>query len=675
MKQWRFWASLAALLWLTLAVALVFSTQRPIPAQVWWGMARTAWALAVAVGFGLLVWALGWWLAPFWGGDGDEQKAVLAFGVGMGVLAWVSLALEVLHWARPPVFWALAAAGMIWAVGQWRKYRPWSWRQCWQALPARGWWLAAGVPALLLALAPPEGFDALLYHLAQPAWVLKHGGLQTVPIYPFWHPGLVEGVYIWPLALGSDRAAQLLGLAFAAAALYLAAQWAQEVFGRRTAAMVVLLVFAMPSGLLLATGAYTDFALAFYSLAALRAAWRAGNVRKMAQATPALRQAAVFVGLAMSVKYTSVTLAVAVGGFLVWQWVRRFSWKAAARAVSQFAGLAVLVALPWYARNAYYMGNPFYPFVFGGVGWDAQRMAWLAEPGTGIGTHWKDWLFLPWTVSMGYRDATYFHSRIGPLFLGLAPLTLAAWFRLLRRGPRVRRAALVWGMFVGLSVLMWAWGVARSHALWQARLLWPALLVWAVPTAYGARWARVLDLPHLRVRYLVRWVVWGVAAVALLEAAVFVAARHPLAYALGFEDRASYYRRALPDYQDLSDLLAAHTPQNAKVMLLFEPRMYGLPREVMPDAFLDNFVYGLSQAGSPQALAEQWACEGYEAVALSRRGMDFLVENRPDKMTPARTTALRQFLQGLTLVAEQGDYALYRLPQPEHCPQAPAASP
>ncbi len=668
MKQWRLGAALGVLLWLTLAVALVLSTQRPLPARVWWGLARTVWALACAAGFGLWAWALGDKLAPWWGGE--EGEDLLAAGVGAGALAVVSLGLEVLHWARPWVFWGLGAIGVAWALRHWRHRRPCEGRACWQALPARGWWLAAGVPALLLALAPPEGFDALVYHLAQPAWVLKHGGLQSVAIYPFWHPGLVEGVYIWPLAWGSDRAAQLLGLAFAAAAIYWAADWAREIFGARTARGVVLLAFAMPSGLLLATGAYTDFALAFYSLAALRAAWQAAQAPTLARVSPALRKAAVFVGLAMSVKYTSVTLAVAVGVFLGWVLVRRFPWKTAARAWLGFGGLALGVALPWYARNAYYMGNPFYPFVFGGVGWNAQRMAWLAEPGTGLGTHWKDWLLLPWTVSLGYRDATYFHSRIGPLFLGLAPLAVAAWGRLWRRGRRVRLAASIWGWFVGLSALMWVWGVARSHALWQARLLWPALLVWAVPTAYGIRWARVLDTSRLRVRYLVWWMVWGVAAVSLLEAAVFVAARHPLAYALGFEDRAAYYHRALPDYQALHELLAQHTPPDAKVMLLFEPRMYGLPREVMPDAFLDNFVYGLSQAGSPQALPRWWACQGYDDVVISRRGADFVLQ--AGKLTPAEATALQQFLQALPLVAVQDSYALYRLPRPGACPPAGA---
>ncbi len=656
----RFLGILFILAWLTAAVALTYSTQRPLPWPVFAALARTLWALATAGGLLALAWALGRGLGRRWlPAEADSLRgAVLHIGLGLAALGLTTLALGVLGLARPWVFRGLFAVSWLGLGLQWGKRlreRPGGPAgRVWPSLPGRIWWAYAGVLALLLALAPPEGFDALLYHLRQPEWLLQHGRLQPFPVYQFWHPGLVQGVYTWALALSGPQAAQLLGLAYAAGALYLALAWTRDLFGPRTAAWIAPLALSMPSALILATGAYVDWALGFYTLAALYIVWRAAEGRA------SWVTAGVFTGLAMSTKTTALPLPLAVAAFLLLSVrPRRAAW----RPLGQVALAAGLVALPWYARNAYYMGNPFYPFIFGGRAWDAVRAQWLAEPGTGIGLHWREWLLLPWSLTLGHRDAAYYHGRIGPLWLGLAPLTLAAWARRLRRGSaRTRRGLLLAALFVGLSLFLWAVGVARSRALWQARLLWPALLAALPITAYAVRWARALNLPgRLRVHYLVAWMVTGVAALTLLEWTVFVVGRHPTAYIFGLETAADYYRRALPDYQDLSDLLE-EAPPTARVYFFFEPRSYGLPRETLPDAILDHWAWNWQRYGSPEAVTQALACQGWTHVLVYRWGVDFLRQEFPDKFTPEMAAAWDAFLAGLEPVAERGHYALYRLP-------------
>ena len=658
------------LAWLTAAVALTYSTQRPLPWTVFAALLRALWALAVAGGLLAVAWALGRAVRRPWFGLGPSARplaAVLDTAVGLAVLGWVTLALGVLGWARPLVFRVLFGLGGAWLGWQgWTALRAGprrSWRPRALLRPGYGWWAYAGVLALLLALAPPEGFDALLYHLRQPEWLLQRGRLEPHPVYPFWHPGLVQGVYTWALALSGPQAAQGVGLAYAAGALYLAWAWTRDLFGPRTAAWVAPLALAMPSALLLATGAYVDWALGFYTLAALYTAWLAALERAPWAA------AGLFVGLAMSVKITSLPLPLAVG---LYAW-RRGGARAAVRALA----VAGLVALPWYARNAYYMGNPFYPFVFGGYGWDAFRGRWLAEPGTGIGFQWREWLLLPWTVTLGHRDAAYFHSRIGPLWLGLAPLVVGAWTRRGRRGAaRVRYGMQISALFVGLSLLLWAVGVSRSRALWQARFLWPALLAALPVTAYAVRWARVWNLPgRLRVHDVIAWMVLGVAGLTLLEWTAFVVGRHPTAYVLGLESEAAYYRRALPDYQDMRDLLAQHTPPTARVFFFFEPRSYGLPREVLPDANLDHWAWLWHHHRQPAAVAQALACQGWSHALVYRWGADFMRREFPTKFTPDMAMAWDAFVASLDLVATQGHYALYRLPAAKtyNCP--PGAAP
>src|SRR5688500_1501395 len=84
--------------------------------------------------------------------------------------------------------------------------------------------------SFLLTLVPPfEAFDALLYHLAQPARVLQDGGLGVVDNVPFWFPNLTENVYLWALAMGSERAAQIIHFSWATLSALLLWTWIVKV--------------------------------------------------------------------------------------------------------------------------------------------------------------------------------------------------------------------------------------------------------------------------------------------------------------------------------------------------------------------------------------------------------------------------------------------------------------
>ena len=654
--------SAVAFLWLTAAIALTYSTQRPIPAGVLAGMGQILWTVVVAGGILAIGLAAGQRLMTAFPLQTDMPSPIallFSTGIGLGALALITLVLSVAGQAKPVVFQMLFAISLLLALSQWRrlpKERPRL------PLPYRGWWLAAGLPLLLLALAPPEGFDALLYHLTQPEWVLANGRLQPWAVYPFWHPGLVEGVFTWALALHSDRAAQLIGLAYAFGAAYLVVHWAREAYGSRTGRYALLVLLSMPLLFTVAPVAYTDFPLAFYSVGALYALWkttRQGNLTGRG-----LLPAAILAGQAMSIKYTAVTLPLALAAFLLWPLPPR-PWRERLRAVAAFSVVALVVAAPWYARNMIYMGNPFYPFVFGGRFWDAFRAAWLGEPHTGIGLSPMRWLLLPWEATLGNRDAAYFHGRIGPLFLALFPFTVLAWAQH-RPTPTQRAARRLWAFFIIAGVALWSLGVANSKALWQARLLLPALYVFAIPTAHGVQRARRLDVPGvIHVRYVLTWAVTLVAAATLLEGWVNTAYRHPITYMLGMETRAAYYRRALPDYADLTQILLEHTLPGDKIFFLFEPRSYGVQRDVLPDAILDHWAWYLHRYGSATGVLRALQAEGYTHVLLYRWGMNFVVENEGEKMTPLRALALEDFLNALPQTAVQGNYTLYEIP-PAH---------
>ena len=124
--------------------------------------------------------------------------------------------------------------------------------------------------SFLLTLAPPfEAFDVLINHLTLPATLLKEGGLRVVNILPFWYPTLAENVYLWALAFGAERAAQIIHFMWGILTVLLLWHWSTKIWGYEIGRKTLLLVASIPSLPILASWAYADMALCFYAVAAI----------------------------------------------------------------------------------------------------------------------------------------------------------------------------------------------------------------------------------------------------------------------------------------------------------------------------------------------------------------------------------------------------------------------
>jgi hypothetical protein len=512
--------------------------------------------------------------------------------------------------------------------------------------------------SFLLTLVPPfEAFDALLYHLAQPARILEDGGLRAVDNPSFWFPNLTENVYLWALAFGSERAAQIIHFAWGTISALLLWHWAVRVWAAEIGRKTLLLLAAIPSLPMLASWAYADMALVYYAVATFYAL----TFFESRTSIPWLRLAGVMAGLAMSVKYTSFTVPL-TSGLLILFW-RRKSFSQAFTYATQFSLIALVIAAAWYVRNAVMMDNPFYPFVFGGRYWDSFRAEWYAGAGTGIGWDLMQIVSLPLTILLGFRDQTYFDGRIGPLFLILAPFTL--WILLLqaRQDSEQGLSLQAIGMFTALSFAAWTFGVISSIGLWQARLLLPALIPFAIPTALGWHSLTQFDTSRLRTSFLVSVVIIMVIALTIFDNAMFVLGRNPLTVAFGLQSREGYIARINPSYAALMQAME-ELPIDAHLYSLFEPRSYGLPRPTQPDPINYNFAHDLYLYETPAEIIQRWKMEGYTHVLVYERGLGFLLENNPDRMTDGVKESLRETMHELKLVSQTPDkvYTIYRIP-------------
>jgi Dolichyl-phosphate-mannose-protein mannosyltransferase len=666
-KYFRPLLAVGLFLWLAFVLAAFYVVQKPAFLQVATGLFSTAWTLLIA---SLLIYesaGIGHWLLgkihP--AALTEAERLLLGTGLGLGIFGLAGFGLSAAGLGKPAVLLALLAGVLVWLVwrGGLRSFHRnietlmQAWKESVQQAPV---WVRLGAAlafllALLLAMAPPvEAFDALLYHLAVPAMWLKAGSLQLVDMPHYWFPQLVEGMFAWPLALGSDRAPQLIHFTFGLLTVLLLWNWSRRLWGERTAWWTLALLLTMPCLPWLAAWAYTDLALTFYTLAALYSVWKwkeGGDGRWLALG-------GLMAGFSMGVKYTSFLVPLTGVLFIFW-WGHRERRRALVHALL-FAGLAALAALPWYLRNWIWTGNPFYPFVFGGPFWDAFRAQAFSGAGTGIGWNLGELLLLPLHVTLGFRDANYFDGRIGPFFLILLPAALWTLWLARRETPSRRSALVLTGAFAALTVFTWGYGVIQTTNLWQSRLLLPGLIPFVLVMAAGIDQIRQLDAPALKISFLLPILTGLVIAASLLDLGLQVAYRNPLMSAVGAETRQEYMARLQPGYAEELELVQ-QAPADAYVYFLYEPRSYGMPRRVQPDPINDNWAHDLYVNGSVDAALSAWRKEGYTHILFSRRGAEFV-----STMTPGLAPRLDELTRALRLAGKSpdGQYELYTIPTP-----------
>jgi hypothetical protein len=510
--------------------------------------------------------------------------------------------------------------------------------------------------SFLLTLTPPfEAFDALLYHLTYPTRILQDGGLQLINVPHFWFPNITEHTYLWGLAFHSERAAQIIHFVWGILSALLLWHWASRTWDFTIGRNTVILLVTIPSLPMLASWAYADMALCYYSISALFLLTQ----YKVAPSFVFLRLLGIVCGLAMGIKYTSFVLPLTCG--LLVLFVRPL--KNAIRSAAQFSGIAILVALPWYLRNAIFMGNPFYPFVFGGRYWDPFLAKWYAGTGTGIGWDLFRIIRLPLDATLGYNDANYFDGRIGPAFLILLPITIWILIKHSSRNQSQTWSLISIGLFTVLSFAAWTFGVVNSSALWQTRLLFPALLPLTIPSALGWHATTKLDTPKLRVSFLINSLIVIVVALTLIDNGIFVLQRNPLAVAFGAQSRERYIERIDPSYAALTQAIE-NLPVGAYVYSLYEPRTYDLPRPIQPDAIVSNFAHDLHLYQTADDVIQNWKTQGYTHILVYERGVDILFSSTLSQEEMVRRNALYEVRANLSLVSQTPDgvYSIYRIP-------------
>ncbi|MBC8137738.1 MAG: hypothetical protein H8F28_17800 [Fibrella sp.] len=448
------------------------------------------------------------------------ERFVFAVPLGMGVLSLVLLVLGVCRLFIAPVFYGIFALGLPGLFFLWRDIagRPpapnsggtgsnteasrSTGRR--SAPPELGDGAQSGrlidlgfnalfvvlaVCTLIAALAPPGGleWDALSYHLTVPKAYLREARIFYVPYdhhsnFPF----LLQMLYTLMLGVKSVGGAKLChwlcGVLLVLSVYTFARRQHSGANGKRVGQIAALLVAASPIVLWEAGIAYVDLATALFTWLSVYALLgdrgpgigdSAGGDGKPSDAvSPSLSP--ILMGFAIGTKWTvlgfwGITLAGIVIADLVQS--RRVSAELVKRVVF-WAGVSLLLALPWLLRSYLYTGNPVYPYfynLFGGRFWSVENAAqYSSDQGTlGAGKDPMFLLLVPWLMNHPHTpgssrdlvDAVKFNEYGLAFTFALIPLLLAAPFKPGKWG----KTSVVLAIFALLGYVFWFFLVQGSR--------------------------------------------------------------------------------------------------------------------------------------------------------------------------------------------------------------------
>ncbi len=588
------------------------------------------------------------------------ERIALEGVIGLGAISLIALALGLVGLFRGLVFWSL-----LLGVGLLLRHELRGWASAWLDLVARirldsGWtrflaMLTLGLlaSALLRALAPPYAWDAYTYHLVAPSRYLAAGRIVAAPDNFFLgFPELAELLYGVGMSLaGRDCVPALIHFGFGLLGLLSVAGLARRHADRAAGWLAALLLLSSTSIWLLLGYPYVDLAALACGAVTLVVVtlWRSTG------RDGALLLMGVIVGLALGVKYTSLGLGIALAVVIVGRDPRRTLRSGLIFGLAAFAAFA-----PWLLKGALLYGNPLYPFLFGGLNWDAQRAATFSAsiPGLiGSGAAWQLPL-LPFAATvLGVENGAGYAFTTGPWLL-TAPLLLLIGWRWLPEKPRLlaRDCALV-----GLPLLLfWALLAASSGIGMQTRLVIVGLPVAAVAGALGIYSLSLMPEKPIFVGFIVR----AALVLTLLYGAIDVARQFvssgtaPALLALASRDQ--FLNAHLQAHAGAVRELAS-LPPGSRVRLMWEPRSFDCPPTVAcePDVLLDHWADSLKNGATPDSVMAAWRDSGlgyllvwntgYEASATDPR---FAAENarfpaaRDHWLTPVWTDGVRYTLYG-----------------------------
>lgn len=543
---------------------------------------------------------MGFFIAP-----GIEQN-VFALVVGLGVIVEVLIGLGFLRLLYTP--WLIGILLLLaWIASGEVRIALDEWNAIWHThIPFSkiekfllGGMIITALPVGLRALTPPTAYDALMYHLPAPkAFLDAHALLPFLENIQANSPIAFDLLTMFGLSVGSDVFPQLLQFALGIALALGVYQFAACAFNRSVAILAAAILFSIPIFGILAGWAYLDVSWVLCEFLSVYAFWRWDRHRR----TQWLVLCAGLMGLALSNKYLALQGMIILGITIV---VSSHSdgWLHVARNLIVFGFVAALVAFPWYWKNWLWLGNPVYPYFWGGVNYDALRLEFNTYllSGYGIGRDWLAYVMLP--LNIFARSGEF--GPVAPSAPSFVFLLLPAYLAL----PKTSTSNLLLALSAARFVI-WAVGAQELRFL---LVIYPMLSIVSgyVIDQLLRRW----DKPLLRVEI-------GVLIGLIIGAGVWFQWRyclqqsHLLAYLTGVASRADFLRANLNPYV-ATEFVNATLPSTARILAISDGRGYYFEREFIPDTGRDHWRTRIIRGETLDLVLQNLQAEGITHLWVS----------------------------------------------------------
>ncbi len=651
---------LFSILWLLVVFVGYGYTHKPFTPEELMGILLVIWRtltavviLSLAGGIGL---SIGFRLQNF----SSLEQVVLACACGMGIVS-ISMLIIVATIGINFTLWIF----LITAIFIFRK-GIWLWWKSFQDL--KSFWhetSKAGHMAILLiaimlvcqfleGLAPPLQFDALTYHLAIPKAYLQIGHLAYLGDNIFWGmPQLVEMLYTLAMYIGGTEAAPILGWWIGLLSLIGLAGFAKSIFEQESAWIAAACLMA-GSGLSssLSSG-YVEWASIFYGVSVLIcfSHWL------LDQQTSTLGMAGILAGMALGTKYTNGVILIA-GTLVVLNLQKHTSFKTQLTSICWFNGAAFIAMLPWWFKNIFATGNPFYPlFIPSGAMDSTTLMFYQFKPQV---QDWSRIALLPWQATIwGVDGGEGFSSSIGPLLLGLAPFTIIYWHKLTSNQKTMIKVSFI---ILLAGVFIWAIGSQFRGLLIQTRLYFIIFPAWALLAVAGYSAITKINSHNIRFGKLADTFVLLALLFNTFYTIKTTGISNPIPVILNLESRESYLNRHLAGYETTMQVLRS-LPGNSKVLMLWETRGFECYSKCDPDEIILRWFHDWSVYQNSISIISTWKEQGYTHVLLNRNGADFVRKFDVNAPGTEYWEGLQTTIKILIPVEENlGGYELYKLP-------------
>ncbi len=520
---------------------------------------------------------------------------------------------------------------------------------------------------IILNLTPPIARDALIHHLAIPKLWIINGGFYEIKWADFsYFPMNIDLLYILPIYFNKDFIANFIHMSFGIGTALLIYLYLKNKISHIAGLLGALVFLSTPIVVRLATQAYVDLGLTFFTTASILSfiRYRDGEFKEFKW----LVLSSTAMGFALGTKYNALIVWFFLSMSIVFIYSRDTGeqWRAA-KCGAIFFFISLMVFSPWLIKNIILTGNPLYPLFQGGApamisenhhaGFFQIRQMLYGE------SFWKT-LFIPVRIFFQGQDNStqYFDGVLNPILIILSPFALV--------NKSFYRDKLFFISFTIFFILMVFFLEQKAFSMEQiVRYTLPVIPVLSILTVMGFIniWDKSMNL-STPFRNVLATILLAIFILFMCKNVFYIENYYhninPMNYILGKESRDEFIARHLSSYPAIQ-YINSHTPANSRIRLIFlAGRGYYLNRIYDEGASygigdMSGFVANSREDGSFQAYLHSLGC-----THLLVRTDLYLQYLRNNYSPETVNQLLQQMNRSTEIIYNENGYTVYRVISP-----------